>query len=145
LPYTPVIGRQLTPSLSYDDDGRPFMYETFIYGDRNSSRMKNYHRLDFSYSINRFSKSNNLISTWSFGLYNAYNRKNPVYYYYNTDASGGIINPELGNVDYKPFALYQYALFPIIPTVSYKYYFNQRDKTDRPSFFQRIKNLLYHD
>lgn len=145
LPYTPVIGRQLTPSLIYDDDGRPFMYETFIYGDRNSGRMKNYHRLDFSYSINRFSRSNNLISTWSFGLYNAYNRKNPVYYYYNTDATGGIINPELGNVDYKPFALYQYALFPIIPTVSYKYYFNQGDKTDKPSFFQRLRNLLYHD
>lgn len=144
-PYTPVIGRQLIPSLEYDEEGRPYMYEAYIYGDRNSSRMKNYHRLDISYSVNRFSINNKLYATWTFGLYNAYNRKNPVYYYYNTGPSGEIINPESSGMAYKPYSLYQLALFTIIPTVSYRYYFNQRDKSERPSFQQRLKNLLYHE
>lgn len=144
LPYTPVMGRQLIPSLDYDEDGRPLMYEAYIYGQRNSSRMKDYHRLDISYTINRYS-ADKLYATWTLGLYNAYNRKNPVYYYFNTSATGEIINPESSGTAYKPFALYQLSLFPIIPNVSYKYYFNQKAKTIKPPIKERLKKLLYHE
>ncbi len=49
-----------------------------IYGDRNSSRMPNYHRLDLS--VNLLPKENNKRweSTWSAGVYNAYSRLNPM-------------------------------------------------------------------
>jgi hypothetical protein len=145
LPYTPVLARQWTPSLEYEEDELPYLYETFIYGERNSARMKHYHRLDLSYTINQFNENNQLRSVWTLGLYNAYNRKNPVFYYYNSDDHSGVTNPEWPDADYKPSKLYQLAIFPIIPTVSYKYYMGRRNKTQGKSFKERIQKLLYHD
>ncbi len=57
-----------------NNDPRPLP----IYGERNSSRMPNYHRLDLS--VNLLPKENNKRwkSTWSAGVYNAYSRLNPM-------------------------------------------------------------------
>ncbi len=41
LPYTPVLGRQVVQNPQTEE-----YYEAFIYGERNSATMKNYHRLD---------------------------------------------------------------------------------------------------
>ena len=77
------------------------------YGDRNSTRLPAYHRLDIG--INKHSKKLN--STWSFGFYNWYNRKNPWFAYLDRDSVTG------------DRVARQVSLFPIIPSVSYKIQF----------------------
>jgi hypothetical protein len=144
LPYTPVAGRQLTPSLEPDENGEYINYETFIYGERNSARMKDYHRLDIGLTLNKLTSENKVKSSWTFSVYNAYNRQNPVYYYYNTTSNGEIINPETSGTAYQPFNMYQMSLFPIIPTVSYKFYF-EKGNSGKKSFKQRMSDWLYHE
>jgi hypothetical protein len=78
-----------------------------IYADRNSYRMRPYHRLDLGINLTKQKKYGN--RTWSFSIYNVYNRQNPYYYY--TKAVGSEMK------------LYQQSLFPIIPSVSYSYSF----------------------
>lgn len=121
LPYTPAIGKQLSIGI-LDSENEPFYYETLIYGERNSKRMKDYHRLDLSLNYNKFTTDKKIKSTWTFSLYNAYNHQNPVYYYYNDSPSSEIINPETNPYNYNQTKMYQYTLFPIIPMVSYKRY-----------------------
>jgi hypothetical protein len=135
IPFTPVIARQLTPRMEIDENGQFNYYEAFIYGERNSARMKHYHRMDISYTRNRFTEENKLLSTWTLGLYNAYNRKNPVYYFYESD-----YDPEWSK-EYAPQLLYQYSIFPILPAISYKYYLG----VNKNSLKQRIQKLIYHD
>jgi len=144
IPFTPAIGRQLTQSLEPDEEGKYIYYETFIYGKRNSARMKDYHRLDIGLTVNKLTPEKKVRSSWTFSVYNAYNRKNPVYYYYNTTSTGEIINPETSGTKYKPFNMYQLSLFPIIPSVSYKRYFNT-GHVSKKSFKKRFSNWLYHE
>lgn len=139
LPYTPVLGRQTTISLEPDANGNPFLYEAFIYGQRNSDRMKAYHRLDVGFNYTTISKKRKLKTVWSFGVYNLYNRKNPVYYYYNNDNTGQIHQPEQ-NSGFKALDLYQLSLFHFTPLLSYKVYFNKTD-FKKPSF-QGLKDWL---
>lgn len=47
----------------------------FYYSERNSDRMPDYHRLDFSATLEG-KPGKKLQSSWSFGVYNLYNRKN---------------------------------------------------------------------
>jgi len=47
----------------------------YYYPERNSDRMPNYHRLDLSATLEG-KPSRKLQSSWSFGIYNLYNRKN---------------------------------------------------------------------
>lgn len=145
LPYTPVVGRQLTPSLEPDENGEPIYYESFIYGARNSSRLKDYHRLDIGLTLSKLNTDKSVRSSWSFSIYNAYNRQNPVHYYYNTNATGEIINPEDGGMAYKPFNMYQLSLFPIIPTASYKRFFqaNKQPEKYKTPFKQKFNKWLY--
>lgn len=143
LPYTPVIGRQLTQSLNPDENGNYIYYEAFIYGNRNSARMKDYHRLDLGLTLNQISRDNQVYAKWNFSVYNAYNRQNPVYYYYNTTASGEIINPETSGTAYKPFYMYQMTLFPVIPMVSFTRYFGT--SMHKKTFKERLNNLLFFD
>lgn len=146
LPYTPAIGRQHTPSLKQDENGNNFFYEALIYGERNSSRMKDYHRLDFSLNYTKITKRNRK-AIWSFSVYNAYNRHNPYYYYFNTSSSGEIYRPENGE-DYKPISLYQMSFFPIIPSISYKLFFgvnSSKKKKQTKSKKQKFNNWLYHE
>ena len=77
------------------------------YGDRNSTRLDPYHRLDIGF--NRTKKKKRLTKTLSFGAYNAYSRKNPFFAY---------LTYERGNRVAK-----QVSLFPIIPSISYRIQF----------------------
>ncbi|MEP6737963.1 MAG: hypothetical protein ABJA70_20725 [Chryseolinea sp.] len=77
------------------------------YGERNSYRMRAYHRLDLNYTITKTKKWGE--SSWSFGVYNAYSRRNP--FFIDIDES----------MDGKKF--HQYSLFPIIPSVAYRFKF----------------------
>ena len=78
-------------------------------GKRNSFRMADYHRLDIG--ANKHFKIRNADATLSFGAYNAYNRKNPFILQYEDTF---IDSEEI----VEKTELYQYTLFPIIPSVS---------------------------
>jgi len=116
LPYTPAIGRQLFPNTESHDVG--YDEEVLIYGERNSERMRPYHRLDLSLSFNtKTIKGRD--ESWTFSIYNLYNRRNPYLYYYNDE-------PEMfykGSETFSSLKLYQFSFLPIVPTVSYKVYF----------------------
>ena len=144
LPYTPAIGRHYTPDLEpateYDEHGP---YDVLIYGERNSQRMRDYHRLDIGLYYTKYTKRRNRKAEWSFSVYNAYNRQNPYYYYFNSNSSGEIYNPRSFD-KFKPMDLYQISFFPIIPTISYKVYFDKtRDKPKSPN--NNFKNWLFHE
>nr|WKN35849.1 TonB-dependent receptor [Tunicatimonas sp. TK19036] len=85
---------------------------TYYYGDRNSYRMKAYHRLDASITFKKKKRWGE--RAWVFGVYNAYSRKNPFYIYLdesqNWDGSG-------------ENKFRQVSLFPIIPSISYRFSF----------------------
>lgn len=141
LPYSPVIGRYLAPA-----DGPGFdMMEVLVYGERNSVRMKHYHRLDLSFIMNKLNEQNQVISAWSFGVYNAYNRKNPVYYYFVDSESIYFFFPNYTGPSQVDPAMYQFSLFPIIPSVSYKRNFGLDTGKPKKTFKQKLLNLIKYD
>ena len=143
-PYTPVIGKQLTASLYPNDDGEYDYYEALIYGDRNSARMKDYHRLDVALTVNNRNAEGEVKSAWTFSIYNLYNRKNPTYYYYNTNNTGEIYKPSTYTGSNQDYTLRQLSLFPIIPAVSYKCYFDVKRVKDW-TFHKRLRDWLYYE
>jgi hypothetical protein len=74
---------------------------------RNNYRLPDYNRLDLGINFHKQLKHG--IRTWSWGLYNAYNKLNP-FMIYKTYKNN---NP----------ALAQISLLPILPSVSYSYKF----------------------
>jgi hypothetical protein len=78
------------------------------YGNRNGYRMRDFHRLDLSISFKRERKWGE--RTWVVGAYNAYSRQNPFYLEFKRDPHGNK-------------KLYEYGLFPIIPSISYNFKF----------------------
>lgn len=116
LPYTPAIARTYIPytgeqEVYYD-------YEALIYGERNSERMKAYHRLDVGLHYKTKTEKGR-DATWSFSVYNLYCRQNPYFYFYSDEPqlNFGYNGPEVQNGFLN---LYQFSYFPIIPSVSYK-------------------------
>ena len=77
------------------------------YGNRNSTRLPAYHRLDFG--INKHKKRKKWDSTLSIGAYNLYNRKNPFFAYLDYEDNQRVAK--------------QVSLFPIIPSISYRIQF----------------------
>jgi hypothetical protein len=86
-----------------------FMQALNYYGDRNSFRMAAYHRLDIAFQFHKQLKRCERI--FEFGLYNAYSRQNPFFYYTEYDSNR------------KAYRLKQVALFPIIPSFTWTYKF----------------------
>lgn len=98
------------------------------YGDRNGYRMPPYHRLDLSatwYPANRKGKEGNaqkdkdgkinFESSWTFSVYNVYNRMNPYFIYFANEGDLGS-----GTLD---ITAYQVSLFPILPSVTWNFSF----------------------
>ncbi|MDX5320440.1 MAG: TonB-dependent receptor [Bacteroidota bacterium] len=77
-------------------------YGTY-YGDKNTFRMAAYHRFDVSLQFHK--QKPRFERTWEFSLYNAYNRKNPYFYYVNYGATRNTLK--------------QVTLFPLLPSISY--------------------------
>ena len=114
---------------SFSSRGNPFAYQLLTdisYGGggvelfengRNGFRMQAYHRMDLGIEFTKEKKWGQ--RTWAFGVYNAYSRLNPYVYYFenkfqNIDASGNPIFEK---------NLTKLALFPIIPSFSYRFKF----------------------
>jgi len=98
--------------------------EVYIYHEKNSFRMNNYHRLDFAINFHKKLKKGE--RTWNISVFNVYNRKNPYYYYYNREYEIYVKNVgngyETGSIP-GPLQLYQRSLFSFFPSVSYNYKF----------------------
>ena len=82
--------------------------EVHIYNERNNYRTPSYHKLDISLDISE--KKREGLRIYTLGLYNAYNRLNTYYLYFDNDKAGNK-------------KLYSFSLFPVMPSVSYRYYF----------------------
>lgn len=82
-----------------------------VFKDRNNKRMNPYHRLDIGMDYKRFGKRFN--SIWTLGAYNAYSRRNPFFLQVDERYENGQ-NKQV---------LRQYSLFPIIPSISYRFEF----------------------
>lgn len=96
------------PTFSEPESGNSFSlvpYSTYLYGDRNSSRMPNYHRLDLSINFRKELKRGS--REWVISIYNVYSHQNAYYLFFKTDIN-------------KNIHLYQMSLFPIIPSVLFK-------------------------
>ncbi|WP_158538502.1 carboxypeptidase-like regulatory domain-containing protein [Chitinophaga skermanii] len=107
LPLTLPIARYegISDPSPHDPVGLPSTPVDQI-GDRNSLRMKDIHRLDASVTYS-WSRKNKFTHSLNFSLYNAYNRKNPFFYYYKT-------NPQTNQRE-----LTQFSILPLLPSVTY--------------------------
>jgi outer membrane receptor for ferrienterochelin and colicin len=84
------------------------MVTIFSTGKRNDFRMIPFHRLNISVQHTKMHKWGQGI--FEFGLYNAYNRNNPFYYFLDT---------QTGTVKLKSM-----SIFPLLPSVSYSFLLN---------------------
>jgi len=96
------------PSGKYEVEGRSMFY----YTERNGYRMPNYHRLDLSATYEPRKANKRFNSSWTFGVYNAYNRRNA----YIIDFRDSETTPNATEA-------YQVALFGIIPSVTWNFKF----------------------
>lgn len=96
------------PSGKYQLDGSTMFY----YTERNGYRMPDYHRLDLSLVYEPTPEKRRFSSSWAFGVYNAYNRKNA----YIIDFRESEVNPNVTEA-------YRIALFGAIPSVTWNFKF----------------------
>lgn len=102
--------------INYDFSANPTggAINTIDYqGSRNSFRAEPYHRLDLSVQLLKKKRWGE--RSWEFGLYNAYSRKNPFYYYLKTRNDF----VEKG----QRTELVKKSLFPVIPSITYNFKF----------------------
>jgi len=89
-------------------DRVPRRFRTFreasYYEQRNGVRMGAYHRLDLALKF--YTRRGIDERFWTIGLYNAYHRQNPFYYFRDEDEVGQPV-------------IKQVSLFPLIPAISY--------------------------
>ncbi|HEX7902464.1 MAG TPA: TonB-dependent receptor [Chitinophagaceae bacterium] len=85
----------------------------YDYTSRNNSRLKNYNRLDVSFSNRKIVKlwGKKYEREWVLGAYNLYSRLNPYFVYLTT------------NADTKQPEARQVSLLPIVPSVSFNFKF----------------------
>ena len=81
------------------------------YGERNSSRLPNYHRLDINLTLQPNKSKGKIESTWVFGIYNLYNRDNAASIIFKRN------NETLKN------EAVQISIFGIVPSVTYNFKF----------------------
>lgn len=95
------------PSGKYEVDGATYLQ----YGERNADRMPDYHRLDLNVTYEP-QTTRRFKSSISFGVYNAYARKNPYSITFEEDRK----NPN-------KIITRQTSLFSVVPNVTYNFKF----------------------
>lgn len=108
-----IVGNQLYNGFdNHTQDPSEFSgYEVKEFSSRNNFRMNAYHRLDIGIQFHKEKKWGERI--WELSAYNAYNRKNPFFYTFDSKV---VNNTEFGFLN-------QVSLFPIIPSISYSFKF----------------------
>jgi hypothetical protein len=94
-------------------------YVVPIYGEKNSERIPDYHRLDLSLSLKQREKAGRKKEgTWVFSIYNAYGRLNPLTVF---------VGPKMKDIniieDENRIAYQKLSLFSVLPSVSYNFKF----------------------
>ena len=104
-------GNTFTPIL-----GRHFIENNLVteYGDYNSYRIKPYHRMDFSATYTAVEREN-FKSSFSFSVYNLYNRHNTYIIYFDYEG-------DIQDNTFQPFAK-QVTIFPIMPSLAWNFTF----------------------
>ena len=100
-----TTGQAMTaPSGKYEIAGETH----YSFGNRNESRAPDYHRLDLSAAYT--TQKGKATRTWTFGLFNAYNRYNPFFVSFREDST-------------KPTGTKAVVttIFGIVPTISFSY------------------------
>lgn len=110
-------GNQLAPNIGFYPPGY-FFHDSHMYNGKNGYRLPSFHKLDFSVSFTK--RKTKGVRTWNFGVYNAYNRNNPLFLFYQHNNEGKV-------------TLHQLTLFPIIPSLSYSFIF------DTAKFLKRLE------
>ena len=108
-----VYGGFNGPFYGFYDDG-----EVEYFSQRNGFRMPAYYRLDLGLNYYFSRRPNEHMLALS--IYNAYNRKNPFFVEFDAD---GEFDPETGAFTEGDRRLVGYALFPIIPSLTYRFQF----------------------
>jgi len=95
-------------STAYDLTN-PYWYSEPVeyFESRNNYRMPSYHRMDLGVNFKKVKKWG--VRTWSVGVYNIYNRKNPFYLFFDYEENERVLK--------------QLSLFPIIPSIRYDFKF----------------------
>lgn len=109
--HTPAGFRD--PYIPYWDplNYNPFARMVNDFNEKNNFRMGAYHRLDLGIQFHKQKKWGERI--WEISVYNVYSRKNPFYYYTQTEV-----------IDNKTYGkLKQVSLFPIIPSFTWSFKF----------------------
>lgn len=91
------------------------------YGPRNSARIDDYHRFDISATLYpKVSKRKAFQSSWTFSVYNMYNRLNPffIYYFAETDIDNGSATGGAVKV----------SIFPVIPSLTWNFKWKAKPK-----------------
>ncbi len=84
------------------------------YGVRNSATLLDYHRIDLSATlVPKPTSDKRFQSSWTFSVYNLYNRQNPFFIYYDLD-----VDSEAGTAEASAFRV---SLFPLIPSVTWNF------------------------
>ena len=100
----PTAVYQEQPGRSYGD--------IVVYGQRNGQRTRATHRLDVGITFRKETRWGE--RTWEFSVYNAYNRRNPFSVYLRQ--RGDSFTPN-------QIRVWQTSLFPLIPSVNYRFKF----------------------
>lgn len=83
------------------------------YGERNSFRLPAFHRLDVNMRVKKEVKWGEVF--WNFGVYNVYNRQNPLFLFLRADYS---LNPDAPEIKARKM-----SLLPILPEVNFGFRF----------------------
>ena len=89
--------------------GHQLPHETVVYAERNGYRMSAFHHLDLSLNLGGYGQGGR--HGFSLGVYNAYNRRNPFFIYFE----------ERSNRDARWFRAKQVSLFPLLPWINYRF------------------------
>ncbi len=113
--FTFATGNTFTPLKNLYTIDRKLRLE---YGDRNSLRLPNYNRMDLGATYTPKPDAKGFKSSWTFSVYNVYNRWNPFFVQYDIQNSF-----EKGTAKATAFAV---TLFPIIPSVTWNFKWQQK-------------------
>jgi TonB dependent receptor/TonB-dependent Receptor Plug Domain/CarboxypepD_reg-like domain len=106
-----TFGNSRYQAPSYTSSYYSYVNEVTHTPERNNFRMPAYNRLDIGFDFTK--KKRRYTRTWSFGAYNAYNRKNPFFLFTDYDEVNG---------QYKQ-VLKKASLFPVIPYFAWSFKF----------------------
>ncbi len=110
FPEAPTVGN---PGWGNENQGISY------YRSRNNVRIPAYHRLDLGISLYK-NYRNGRRGTWTFGIYNAYCRMNPITV--KKDEENNVLDYN-GQLDKWHRAFKSLSFIPLIPSASYTYTF----------------------